>query len=111
MLFWRFEAVRAWAASDAMVALTTWAEGMYLKAVENAIAPAEGRPSKRGKITDVDTDDVMEVARMGQVQGDGNEAHADPKGKGKVRADTMEVNKVIVIDEAEGKTEEYDRLV
>ena len=39
MLFWQFEPVRAQAALDAVVVLTVWAKGMYLKVVENAIAP------------------------------------------------------------------------
>ena len=110
VLFWRFKAARAQAASDATVMLTAWAKSMYLEAVENAIAPTEGRPSKRAKINNVETDKVTEVARTGQAQGDSKEACVNPKGKGKAHANTMEVNKVIVINEAEGKTKEWDGL-
>ena len=84
---------------------------MYLKVVENAIAPAEGQPSERVKITNVNANDVTEVVRMGQAEGDGKEVRADPKGKGKAHTDAMEVDKVIVIDEAESKTEEWDGLM
>ena len=110
VLFWWFEAARAQAALDAAVTLTAWAKGMYLEAVENAIAPMEGWPSKRAKITNVDTDEVTEVARTGQAQGDSEEARVNPKGKGKAHANAMEVDKVIVINEAEGKIKEWDGL-
>ena len=60
---------------------------------------------------DVNADDVTEVVRTGKVQGDGEEARANSKGKGKAHDDTMEVDEVIVIDKAKGETEEWDGLV
>ena len=90
ILFWRFKAVRA--------------------AASASIMPVEGWPSKKVRITDTDADNMMDVKWTGKVQGDGEEAHADPKGKGKAHVDAMKVNEVIVIYEAEGKTKEWDRL-
>ena len=46
VLFWRAKALCAWSAVDAAVEHATWAKGMYLKALSNALVPETGHSSK-----------------------------------------------------------------
>ena len=90
MLFWHDVAARARATAEASIAHSKFANEMYLQALGFVLVPVSGRPSKHAKVADA-----------------GTEKRADPKGKGKVHADAMDEDEVIVLNT---DSEEWDRI-
>ena len=94
-MFWQAKAAQCQANTEAAVTLSKFMDQMFLKAMGLALVPVPDHPSKHVKIAESEV-----------------ELSTDLKGKGKVRANTTDEDKVIVITkDADASGKEWDGLM